>query len=162
MKETVEEQRVADGSPISRTEIPSPAPHPGAGLPAHLQNLTDRARGYVEAASSINTRKAYSSDWKHFSAWCRRSNLSPLPRSRKRSVSTSRHVPRDPWTVEPSQIPFRRSSAACLRFPGTIPNAAWLSTARIGTSQLSWPVSATATPNRRCRRKRSWQPISSP
>ena len=49
---------------------PSPAPQPGFGLPGHLQDLTDRARGYVEAASSVNTRKAYASDWKHFSAWC--------------------------------------------------------------------------------------------
>lgn len=48
-------------------------------LPAHLQDLTERARGYVEAASSANTRRAYASDWKHFSAWCRRQNLSPLP-----------------------------------------------------------------------------------
>ncbi|MCF3643397.1 integrase, partial [Rhizobium sp. TRM95111] len=48
-------------------------------LPAHLQDLTDRARGYVEAASSANTRRAYASDWKHFTAWCRRQNLSPLP-----------------------------------------------------------------------------------
>lgn len=48
-------------------------------LPAHLQDLTERARTYVEAASSANTRKAYASDWKHFSAWCRRQNLSPLP-----------------------------------------------------------------------------------
>ncbi|MUO42870.1 site-specific integrase [Agrobacterium vitis] len=62
------------------TEItPSPALQSESGLPGHLQDLTDRARGYVEAASSINTRKAYASDWKHFSAWCRRSNLSPLP-----------------------------------------------------------------------------------
>ncbi|MBN9052184.1 MAG: integrase, partial [Rhizobiales bacterium] len=56
----------------------SPLPA-NAGLPAHLQDLTERARGYVEAASSANTRKAYASDWKHFSAWCRRQNLSPLP-----------------------------------------------------------------------------------
>jgi len=48
-------------------------------LPAQLQDLAERARGYVEAASSANTRKAYASDWKHFSAWCRRQNLSPLP-----------------------------------------------------------------------------------
>ncbi|MGO6746631.1 site-specific integrase [Rhizobium ruizarguesonis] len=66
--------------------IPSPASPPVAvplaltpGLPAHLQELTDRARGYVEAASSANTRKAYASDWKHFAAWCRRQNLAPLP-----------------------------------------------------------------------------------
>lgn len=63
---------------------PSPAPQPGFGLPGHLQDLTDRARGYVEAASSVNTRKAYASDWKHFSAWCRRSNLSPSPASSNR------------------------------------------------------------------------------
>jgi integrase len=58
---------------------PSPALQPGSSLSAQLQDLTDRARGYVEAASSANTRKAYASDWKHFSAWCRRSGLFPLP-----------------------------------------------------------------------------------
>lgn len=47
--------------------------------PAHLVNLTARAQVYVAAASSANTRKAYASDWKHFAAWCRRSNLTPLP-----------------------------------------------------------------------------------
>lgn len=60
----------------SAAVIAAPAPPP---LPAHLQDLTERARGYVEAASSANTRKAYAADWKHFSAWCRRSNLSALP-----------------------------------------------------------------------------------
>ena len=50
----------------------------GSALPAHLQHLTDRARGYVEAASSANTRRAYASDWKHFAAWCRRQDLSPM------------------------------------------------------------------------------------
>lgn len=59
--------------------LPSPLPEASAGVPAHLQQLAERARGYVEAASSVNTRKAYAADWKHFSAWCRRQNLSPLP-----------------------------------------------------------------------------------
>jgi integrase len=59
--------------------LPSPLPAANGGLPAQLQDLTEHARGYVEAASSANTRKAYASDWKHFSAWCRRQNLSPLP-----------------------------------------------------------------------------------
>ncbi|MFD1330201.1 tyrosine-type recombinase/integrase [Mycoplana ramosa] len=59
--------------------IPAPVSETGAALPAHLEHLADRARGYVEAASSANTRRAYASDWKHFAAWCRRSNLSPLP-----------------------------------------------------------------------------------
>lgn len=48
-------------------------------LPAHIQDLTDRARTYIEAASSANTRRAYAADWKHFAAWCRRSNMFPLP-----------------------------------------------------------------------------------
>lgn len=59
--------------------LPSPIPKSTGGLPAQLQDLTERARGYVEAASSANTRKAYASDWKHFAAWCRRQNLSSLP-----------------------------------------------------------------------------------
>jgi integrase len=49
------------------------------GLPAHLEGLADRARGYVEAASSANTRRAYAADWKHFCAWARRQNLEVLP-----------------------------------------------------------------------------------
>ncbi len=55
------------------------APAAAAALPAHLAHLTERARDYVQAASSANTRRAYASDWKHFSAWCRRQNLDPLP-----------------------------------------------------------------------------------
>ncbi|MEP3438852.1 MAG: site-specific integrase [Hoeflea sp.] len=61
------------------TGLPSPLAETTAGLPTHLKDLTDRARVYVEAASSANTRRAYASDWKHFSAWCRRQNLAPLP-----------------------------------------------------------------------------------
>ncbi|MCF3643373.1 integrase, partial [Rhizobium sp. TRM95111] len=68
---------------VSAAEVPDGLPSPrvevNTGLPAHLQDLTDRARSYVEAASSANTRRAYASDWKHFTAWCRRQNLSPLP-----------------------------------------------------------------------------------
>ncbi|RWA98680.1 MAG: site-specific integrase [Mesorhizobium sp.] len=68
------------------TEAPSPtvpivAPHANGGppLPAHLEKLADRARDYVEAASSANTRRAYAADWKHFCAWCRRQSFDPLP-----------------------------------------------------------------------------------
>ena len=55
------------------------APYPP--LPAHLEQLTERARDYVEAASSANTRRAYTSDWKHFAAWCRRQGLETFPPS---------------------------------------------------------------------------------
>ena len=50
-----------------------------SACPLTSQALAGRARDYVEAASSANTRRAYASDWKHFSAWCRRQNLPPLP-----------------------------------------------------------------------------------
>ncbi|GHD23884.1 site-specific integrase [Tianweitania populi] len=48
-------------------------------MSAHLDALADRARGYVEAASSANTRRAYASDWKHFASWCRRQGVETLP-----------------------------------------------------------------------------------
>lgn len=57
-------------------ETPSPAPlghHPPA-----LRDLAERARGYAEAASSANTRRAYAADWKHFAGWCRREGLEAL------------------------------------------------------------------------------------
>ncbi|MFJ1311824.1 tyrosine-type recombinase/integrase [Agrobacterium sp. P15N1-A] len=59
--------------------VPSPLPDARTALPAHLEQLADQARDYVEAASSANTRKAYASDWKHFSGWCRRQGLEILP-----------------------------------------------------------------------------------
>ena len=68
---------------VSASEVSHDSPLPSLVVedqtPTHLASLADRARGYVEAASSANTRKAYASDWKHFAAWCRRSNLAPLP-----------------------------------------------------------------------------------
>ncbi len=61
-------------------EAPSPLPAvANPRLPAHLDALADRARDYVEAASSANTRRAYTSDWKHFSSWCRRQGFATLP-----------------------------------------------------------------------------------
>ncbi|MBP1860641.1 site-specific integrase [Rhizobium herbae] len=61
------------------SDIVNTAPLASPALPASLEALADRARSYVEAASSVNTRRAYASDWKHFAAWCRRQSLSPLP-----------------------------------------------------------------------------------
>ena len=60
----------------------SPSPLPVVSnprLPAHLDALADRARDYVEAASSANTRRAYASDWKHFASWCRRQGFPLMP-----------------------------------------------------------------------------------
>lgn len=57
-------------------EAPSPALRDHQ--PLALRDLADRARGYAEAASSANTRKAYAADWKHFADWCRREGLDPI------------------------------------------------------------------------------------
>lgn len=48
-------------------------------LPGHLEDLAGRARAYVEAASSVNTRRAYAADWKHFAGWCRRQGFVLMP-----------------------------------------------------------------------------------
>jgi hypothetical protein len=48
-------------------------------LPARLESLADRARAYAKAARAANTERAYDSDWKHFTAWCLRQDLPPLP-----------------------------------------------------------------------------------
>ena len=51
----------------------------GAYAPAHLVTLAETARDYAEASSSANTRKAYASDWRHYSAWTRRHAFPALP-----------------------------------------------------------------------------------
>jgi hypothetical protein len=62
-----------------RTTPLSYAPPLASGLPTHLEDLADRAREHVEAASAPNTRRAYDGDWKHFCSWCRRQGLEHLP-----------------------------------------------------------------------------------
>jgi integrase len=71
----------APEEPPVEAQAPSP-PLPvvtNPRLPAHLDALADRARDYVEAASSSNTRRAYASDWKQFASWCRRQGVEMLP-----------------------------------------------------------------------------------
>jgi len=68
--------------PAGDADHASPPPLPAVAnprLPAHLDALANRACDYVEAASSANTRRAYASDWKHFSSWCRRQGFSLMP-----------------------------------------------------------------------------------
>ena len=72
--------KAPDGEGNGPERPPSPAPTVAdPRLPAHLEQLAGRARDYVEAASSSNTRRAYASDWKHFSSWCRRQGFATLP-----------------------------------------------------------------------------------
>lgn len=57
------------------TEAPPPSPAPADHQPPALRDLAERARGYAEAARSASTRRAYASDWTHFSGWCRREGI---------------------------------------------------------------------------------------
>ncbi|WP_377297001.1 integrase [Rhizobium sp. SGZ-381] len=86
-------------------------------------------RGSVEASGSAHTRRAYSADWKHFSAWCRRSGLDAMlpdpqvvgryltacargeadPTSRTNSVSTiERRLSSLSWNYAQRGVPFER------------------------------------------------------
>jgi integrase len=59
-----------------------PAPRrkePSGPLPARLEGLAETARDYAKASSSENTRKAYASDWRHYTGWARRHGLPALP-----------------------------------------------------------------------------------
>lgn len=71
--------KMVERSDDPSAEAPSPARQSASTVPAHLEALAERAREYVEAASAPNTRRAYDSDWKHFSSWCRRQSLAQLP-----------------------------------------------------------------------------------
>ncbi|MGC0396980.1 tyrosine-type recombinase/integrase [Bradyrhizobium sp. USDA 241] len=64
-----------------RRGLPSPLLAAESRVPVHLEQLANRARGYVDAASSANTRRAYASDWRHFAGWCRRQGIEVLPPS---------------------------------------------------------------------------------
>lgn len=46
-----------------------------------LSLVVDRARGFAEAAHAENTRRAYRTGWKHFSAYCSLNGFNALPAS---------------------------------------------------------------------------------
>jgi len=65
-----------DDEPLS--PLPMPA-KPRGRLPHHLEDLAETARDYAKAAASENTRRAYASDWRHYTGWARRHGLPALP-----------------------------------------------------------------------------------
>ena len=48
-------------------------------VPSALATAAARAEGYFKAAQAENTRRAYRSDWRHFSAWCPTAGRESLP-----------------------------------------------------------------------------------
>ena len=73
--------RRVSGAPTA-AELPAPAgvvETAGGRLPLHLEGLAETARDYAKAAASENTRRAYASDWRHYTGWARRQGLPALP-----------------------------------------------------------------------------------
>jgi integrase len=44
-----------------------------------LEALAETARDYARSAKAPNTQRAYASDWRHYTKWCLRKDLDPLP-----------------------------------------------------------------------------------
>lgn len=61
------------------TSLPVPADAVVPGPAFDLEALAARAAGLAEGARAANTRKAYSSDWRHFTGWCAGHGLVALP-----------------------------------------------------------------------------------
>lgn len=61
------------------TILPVPIDATALGPALDLDTLAARAAGLAEGARAANTRKAYRSDWAHFSAWCSGHGLVALP-----------------------------------------------------------------------------------
>jgi site-specific recombinase XerD len=106
--------------------VASPAPQPAGGLPAHLEQLAERARAYVAAASSPNTRRAYASDWRQFCSWCRRQGLE--------------HLSPDPQVVGLYITACASGAAAANRKPAAV------SSIERRLSALSWHYRQRGTP----------------
>ncbi len=50
-----------------------------AAIPAHLEGLVETAKDYARGAKAASTQRAYAADWRHYTAWCHRHDLDPLP-----------------------------------------------------------------------------------
>jgi integrase len=50
-----------------------------AGRALEMAGLAAAAAGYARGSKAPNTRRAYRSDWEHFSGWCARAGLQALP-----------------------------------------------------------------------------------
>ena len=66
----------SDAPAAQTAAIALPDHVPGSGT---LDRLVDAARDYARSAVSDNTLKAYKADWAHYTRWCRRRGVAPLP-----------------------------------------------------------------------------------
>ncbi len=65
-----------DRAQTAAIEVPGQSPA-GAIAPGDIA----RTRAYIDAATAANTRRAYRSDWEHFTRWCATHGVPTLPAS---------------------------------------------------------------------------------
>jgi hypothetical protein len=114
-----------------------PAPGPGPEVPAHLEKLVETAKDYARGAKAAATQRAYAADWRHYTAWCRRKELEPLPPDPQVVGLYLAPPRRSPLPRAKSRTRCARSSGGSQRLPGIAPSAASLSTAPTATSPKS-------------------------
>ena len=51
----------------------------GFGDVAHMEGLARKAQDYARGARATNTNRAYAADWRHFTGWCAKTGLAPMP-----------------------------------------------------------------------------------
>ena len=130
----------------------------GARPPGRLQSLAETARDYAKASAAENTRRAYGSDWRHFSGWARRHGLPALPPDPQIlglyvAACASGAITGKPDSVATLERRIRRCG-------GISHSAAKNSTAPTATSPPSSPASAAPRDGRRSRKKPSCPRIS--
>ena len=77
-----DQSEVLDGEPVLTLDVVAGLP-PGipAELASELAGLLEDAERYAAAAQSINTSRAYASDWAQCTSWCERYTVESLPAS---------------------------------------------------------------------------------
>ncbi|XUL89727.1 site-specific integrase [Streptomyces galilaeus] len=94
------------------TALPQQAPSP----------LSDAARDALAAGTADSTRRAYSTDWANFTAWCTKTHSMPLPASPETVVEYTTHLtltprprtgrPYGPSSIERALAAIRTAHAA--------------------------------------------------
>lgn len=69
----------AQASTPDETDAAAPVPTRGRADLAHVEVLAEKARDYARQAKAGNTRRAYESDWRHFTGWCVKTGVPALP-----------------------------------------------------------------------------------
>ena len=59
---------------------------------APLAAPLDKARAYAEQSTADNTKRAYSADWQHFTAWCAAQHLPSLPADEYKLATIARRM----------------------------------------------------------------------